>query len=699
MLVRQVTRIVLLVLSFGLLVWELYLTFTGVAVELSKAWMPIGLTLLAAFVLAFRPQAQAAFSVVAVLNSLSLIFGEAFIGGLSAPFPALQTSVWTLVLLLFPFAFLHFSFTFPVNIAWFERHRLLGLTLLYGSYLTASVLSWVFTEVNLVLPIGFALGLGVIAYQYRYRLTWVERDRLLVVLIGCLVGGVPFLLATLRGEDDWMDGFALILLPLFPLTLVFAVLKENLWERARFMGQFLHYSLLAATGISAFFLVNLGFVAFLAEEGTSRYAVVTSVLIALAFLFPLHRWLRAAARTFFPKLTAEHGAFREATSFQKIEPNPYIVGNPVRSPSMFFGREEDFKFVKTRLTAHTTGCVILLLGRPRSGKTSILYQILDGRLGPDFVPVFVDMQAIVVSNEQEFLQALQRRIEHRAEHHLRSDQARWVDLVRDYAQFDSFIDSVLERLMPRNLVLLIDEYEIIGQKVREGKISCAIYGYLNSLLERTNSLHLVLAGSRPLEADPNYTSLLGRSAYREISFLARKDAEALITKPLEGKVLFGPATLAHLYRLTHGQPFFVQLLCQNLVDLLNERGSSRADMKTIEELLRRLLESPPPQLMFEWQRWEPGHKLVMSSLAALLKDPETFVSANRIESALQSLSAQCRQQLAGQETHRILEELRTSQILDRDQTRYRYKMDLSRLYIQSEHNIWNVLNEVGAKPN
>jgi hypothetical protein len=305
------------------------------------------------------------------------------------------------------------------------------------------------------------------------------------------------------------------------------------------------------------------------------------------------------------------------------------------------------------------------------------------------------MQAIVVSNEKEFLQAWQRRIEHSAEDGLGPDR---LDPVQDYAQFDSFIDSVLERLRPRNLVLLIDEYELLGEKVREGKISRATYGYLNSLLERTSSLHLVLAGSRPLEADPEYASLLGKSAYREISFLARKDAEALITRPLEGKVFFSPAALAQLYRLTHGQPFFVQLLCQNLVEIVNERGSSRADTRTIEELVRRVLESPPPQLMFEWERWAPRHKLVMSSLAALLKDPETFVSANRIESALQSLSAQCRRQAGEQQTHRILDELRTCQILDRDQTRYRYKMDLFRLYIESEHNIWNVLNEVGAKP-
>jgi hypothetical protein len=41
-----------------------------------------------------------------------------------------------------------------------------------------------------------------------------------------------------------------------------------------------------------------------------------------------------------------------------------------------------------------------------------------------------------------------------------------------------------------------------------------------------------------------------------------------------------------------------------------------------------------------------------------------------------------------------LEALRQRLLLDRDQTRYRFRMDLLRLWIQVEHNVWNVLNEI-----
>ncbi len=694
MVVRQVIRALLLLVSSALLLWELYITATGVELELWTAWIPIVFSLLAGFVLAFRPNAQAGFSLAAFLNSLSLIFADSFIGE-PAPLSVVETIAGPLVL-LFPFAFFHFSLTFPVATPFYERHRAWVLTLIYGFYLAASALSSVVDQLTWLFPIGFAGGLAVILYQYRYRLTWVERDRLQVVLIGCLAGAVPLLLAILRGRDDWMDTLALMLLPVFPVALVLAVTKENLWERARFMGHFLHYSLLVAGGISVFFLANLGFSMFFEGEETSRFAVLASLLVALALLFPLHRWSRATIRGFFPDLPGDERPAVSADGFQRIEPNPYIVGNPVRNRSMFFGREEDFEFVRSRLAPHRTGAIVLLCGRPRSGKTSILYQILDGRLGPDFLPVFIDMQAIVVSDEPEWLQALQRRVWSRVNEDTSQERDVHTEAVRSYAEFDRFIDSVLHRIAPRHLVLMVDEYELIARKVEEGKISSATYGYLNSLLERTGSVHLVLAGSRPLEADPQYASLLGKSAYREISFLHRKDAEALITRPLEGKVIFNPAILGKIYRLTHGHPFFVQLLCQNLVDILNERRWSRVEIRTVEELIRRVLESPPPQLMFEWQRWETTHKVVMSSLAALLKDPDTFISARRIDSAIQSLPADYRAQLGSHPTHGVLEELRTAQILDRDQTRYRFKMDLFRLYVQAEHNVWNVLNEIRA---
>ena len=90
--------------------------------------------------------------------------------------------------------------------------------------------------------------------------------------------------------------------------------------------------------------------------------------------------------------------------FKPIQ-NPYIVGNPIKSEKMFYGRDDDFQFIKTKLEDGKKSYIIVLCGERRSGKTSILFQILSGRLGENFIPVLVDMQTMAgLKNELEFFE-------------------------------------------------------------------------------------------------------------------------------------------------------------------------------------------------------------------------------------------------------------------------------------------------------
>src|SRR5262245_15548204 len=89
--------------------------------------------------------------------------------------------------------------------------------------------------------------------------------------------------------------------------------------------------------------------------------------------------------------------------FTPINPNPYIVGNPVRNPAMFFGREAEFELVRKRFSQSEMGLLLVFCGERRSGKTSILFQIMDGRLGAGFIPVLIDMQSMAIESEVAFL--------------------------------------------------------------------------------------------------------------------------------------------------------------------------------------------------------------------------------------------------------------------------------------------------------
>ena len=101
---------------------------------------------------------------------------------------------------------------------------------------------------------------------------------------------------------------------------------------------------------------------------------------------------------------------KELRSYVPIEPNPYIVGNPIRTEQMFYGREDDFRYVRTKLEGVSQGVVIVFCGDRRVGKSSILYQVLNGRLGDRFIPVFVDMQEMVIASDSEFFARISRLI-------------------------------------------------------------------------------------------------------------------------------------------------------------------------------------------------------------------------------------------------------------------------------------------------
>jgi ligand-binding sensor domain-containing protein len=250
----------------------------------------------------------------------------------------------------------------------------------------------------------------------------------------------------------------------------------------------------------------------------------------------------------------EYDLPKELRSYVPIEPNPYIVGNPIRTESMFFGREDDFRYVRTKLEGVSQGVVIVFCGERRVGKSSILYQVLNGRLGDRFVPVFVDMQEMVISSDSEFFARISRLISEGMARKpaalpsaaaapaetaniaiaggSRAMSARTGPAVRvpqfdgrnPYPIFLDFLDEVLAALNDRTLLILIDEYELMEAKVDEGKLSPDLFTFLAGLMDNKERLALTFTGSRRLEErDKKYwRELLGDRCFAKSDSCPRK---------------------------------------------------------------------------------------------------------------------------------------------------------------------------------
>ncbi len=384
--------------------------------------------------------------------------------------------------------------------------------------------------------------------------------------------------------------------------------------------------------------------------------------------------------------------------FQQISPNPYIVGNPVRGRTMFFGREAEFNLVRKRFEHSDQGGLFVFCGERRSGKTSILFQILDLRLGPAFIPVLIDMQSMAIGSEAEFLARLSEEIL------AAMGQAERVVTPPDFAQepnrsaaFQRFVQACLRAQPGRKLILLFDEYELFENKIESGLLAEDVLYVLAGLMERA-SVFMIFTGSQYLEQRRReYWKILGKSIYKTVSYLERDDAVSLIRQPVEGRASYDDGAVEAIIRLTAGQPFYTQAICQGLVDQLNDRQTRQVEAPLVAEIVDALINNPLPQMIFLWDGLEPDDKLVLALLAETLEGPDAFAGVDALIKRIKKRDYPI--DLDRPRIATALEKLFKSEMLLRDDRAtepvYAFRMDLWRRWIARQHSVWQAMRELG----
>ncbi len=387
-------------------------------------------------------------------------------------------------------------------------------------------------------------------------------------------------------------------------------------------------------------------------------------------------------------------------SFRPI-PNPYIVGNPIEDRRMFFGRVDDFEFINKKVTGNRKGGIIVLCGSRRSGKTSILFQIKGGRLGEQFLPVLVDMQSITARNDHEFLQTLATEIA--------SAFGERASLITEgflqrleanpLLAFNEFTGKVSETLGDRNLILMFDEYELFESHIERDRFSADVLNLLAYWMENTDGIFFLFTGSDKLEErDPRYwDSFLGKALHRRISFLRRGDTLRLIHDPVEGLVEYEEGVEDGIIDLTAGQPFYTQVLCQSIVDHLNESGKNTVSADDVDTVVEEIIENPLPQMIFSWSALGQIEKISLSIIAELTKEDPSPVAPERIVEFAEKERIGYRLDL--NKVRETLERLFYMDYIEKDPETggYAFKMDLWKRWVVRMHSIWQVLDEIASE--
>lgn len=372
------------------------------------------------------------------------------------------------------------------------------------------------------------------------------------------------------------------------------------------------------------------------------------------------------------------------SDFKEID-NPYIVGNPVKSKDMFFGRDETFRDIKNAIIMDGSH-VILLVGGRRSGKTSILMQIKNGRIKDVCEPVLCDFHEIVakIKNDEDLPRLIGDCIIKNKKFESFKTSFYGNNSITYNERLQILITNCIEKIKPKKLILLCDEFDNLEKSFDKKDLSSNAIRWVKTVLNK--DIFFIMTSSQALRNNYVRSVFAHNSEFKNISVLSRSDTYSLIEKPVKNYLDYEKNSLKDIYRLSGGQPFFTQYICQILITDVNYRLKRNYILsEDLPAVVSAFIDSPPGHMIETWRylcdpRNAPTYTAyVLSALAITIKNKEQYIDINELlkTSKLKRFifnELQLRESLAW---------LKNYGLLDSKRENYRFKFDLLRHWISS----------------
>lgn len=296
--------------------------------------------------------------------------------------------------------------------------------------------------------------------------------------------------------------------------------------------------------------------------------------------------------------------------------NPYIPGQPIDNPDLFFGRRDLLASLREQLLKGRR--VFVVSGGHRMGKSSLLRQ-LPATLPEEFLAVRVDL----LDDGGRGLAWLVWRI---------------VDLVWQAvgqsgegtgqapapAEFEGDPGLVAGRLWPeiraalgdRRLVLMLDDLDSLADGGAEGA-QASLISVLEELRRQDGDLALVMTMSVAQQEAllRRYGGLLGGALTYLVGPFNSEDASRLITWPVDGVLTYDFGVARRMIEITSGQPYYLQLLCFEVFNRCAATGW--VNQRDVDLVLEDLLGREITDFSQLWHESSPPEQAVLAALVSL----------------------------------------------------------------------------------
>ena len=334
----------------------------------------------------------------------------------------------------------------------------------------------------------------------------------------------------------------------------------------------------------------------------------------------------------------------------------------------------------------------MLFGERRMGKTSVMYYLLRNPPTPQHICLLFDLQTYSYINTiAELLFEWATAIVTR----LRSDGIETAD--PDWEQYNAnphraflaFCALLDQQLGDKRVVLMLDEFGILMAKVRDHVFDTTLFDFIRGVIQRTNKLTFLFTGAYEIRRmQEDYNSILFNLAkVRKISYLEPGEVTELIEKPVEGLLTYHPLVIQKIRTVTACHPYFVQYICDELVQLARSERKNYIELTDLDYVLRDVIRDATGNIRNSIYNYlEEPEKLTLAALANTTDDVKVFVSLGEVASTLERRHLempreQLMQALKVLEERDLVTEMRIGQ-----QLRYSFRMGLVRM--------WLVQNEI-----
>jgi type I restriction enzyme M protein len=265
--------------------------------------------------------------------------------------------------------------------------------------------------------------------------------------------------------------------------------------------------------------------------------------------------------------------------------------------------------------------------------------------------------------------------------------------------FRGFLENV-PALQERLLVLIFDEFQLLGE-LREENVSLVdINRYFRGMIQHQQGLSIVFSGGGVLDSllrHPETSFMLEVARHQKLDCLDEESARRLIVEPVP-RVHYEETAVTQLLHLTAGHPYFLQWLCSELVSQADNVRQSTITTTLVEQVLAAWVPDQGEQFFNHlWghtigfdRQTELFNKLMLTSIAGHGQpgDDTAVPFAGIFQNGLEDILTEDRARY-------VLDGLvKMDTLIVTDSEQYRIKVPLCQHWLRQNYDVQHVIKEL-----